>query len=307
MVVTEYQAQSEFGYRIAVVADLHDSNPTAVLRKLSEEKPDFIFLCGDILNRCNVSGKEIGNKLYVRLSNRLMSPIARMIELVCTGLLGQRERRHKKEYGYRFLEKVSEIAPTYYSLGNHDARLTRDDYIACHEAGITILNNRDAEIVLEGRRKSEKDAEKKKVKEPEKGTENSAERKNAEEDRTEFKSRKVQKKIVRVGGLSSIPDKKWLEEFSQKDGYKILLCHHPEYYTGWIKGAELDTFNLVISGHTHGGQWRFFGHGVYAPGQGLFPKYAKGKFGKLVISAGVSSTTPIPRLHNPEEIVIIRL
>ena len=84
------------------------------------------------------------------------------------------------------------------------------------------------------------------------------------------------------------------------------MCHHPEYYEWYpiIKSAD-----LVLSGHAHGGQWRFFGRGVYAPGQGLWPKYTKGVYdGRLVVSAGCSnSTTPVPRLFNPSEVVFVSL
>ena len=59
--------------------------------------------------------------------------------------------------------------------------------------------------------------------------------------------------------------------------------------------------------YAHGGQMRFFGQGLYAPGQGLFPKYTKGRYdgnnGCMIVSAGMSNTYRIPRLFNPPEIV----
>ena len=65
---------------------------------------------------------------------------------------------------------------------------------------------------------------------------------------------------------------------------------------------------LVLSGHAHGGHWRFFGRGVYAPGQGLLPKYTSGVLdNRCVISRGVGDHTRIPRLFNPREVVIITL
>ncbi len=65
---------------------------------------------------------------------------------------------------------------------------------------------------------------------------------------------------------------------------------------------------LIFSGHAHGGQWRipFTNKGVYAPGQGLFPEYCQGVYdGRLVVSAGLSNTTWIPRFFNPREIVVV--
>ena len=70
-----------------------------------------------------------------------------------------------------------------------------------------------------------------------------------------------------------------------------------------IKQQDID---LVVSGHAHGGQWRFFGRGVFAPGQGLFPKYTAGVHDdRLVISRGLKKTVMPPRIFNPLEIVVI--
>lgn len=110
---------------------------------------------------------------------------------------------------------------------------------------------------------------------------------------------------IRVGGLSSQFSERWLKRFSRKDGYKILLCHHPEYYDSVLTGANVD---LVLSGHNHGGQLRLFGKGLISSTAGLFPKYDKGVYdNRLVVSAGCSNTAAVPRIHNPREAVIIRL
>jgi predicted MPP superfamily phosphohydrolase len=64
---------------------------------------------------------------------------------------------------------------------------------------------------------------------------------------------------------------------------------------------------MIVSGHAHGGQWRVFGRGVYAPDQHLFPKYTSGVHeGRLVISRGVANTvSPIPRFFNRREGVVV--
>ena len=99
----------------------------------------------------------------------------------------------------------------------------------------------------------------------------------------------------------------WLSDFAAQPGFKILLSHHPEYYPFIPSGVS-----LVVSGHAHGGQWRFYDPfrriwcGVLAPGQGWFPKWTRGVYdGRLVVSAGLSNTTWIPRINNPTEIVYI--
>lgn len=111
---------------------------------------------------------------------------------------------------------------------------------------------------------------------------------------------------LRIGGLSTIYDLEWLHTFAEKSGPKILLCHHPEYYPRYIKDTDCDTFDLIVSGHAHGGQWKIFGHPFLAPGQGFFPKYAYGVYdNKLVVSSGISNTANVPRFGNPPELVII--
>ncbi|MCU6763066.1 Uncharacterized metallophosphoesterase Cj0846 [uncultured Roseburia sp.] len=111
---------------------------------------------------------------------------------------------------------------------------------------------------------------------------------------------------VLIGGLSTRYDLDWLKRFGQKKGTKILLCHHPEYYKKFIRGTGLDQFDLVLSGHVHGGQWRIGTCGILAPGQGFFPEYCYGMYDKkLIISGGLANTAGVPRFGNPKEIVII--
>jgi len=105
---------------------------------------------------------------------------------------------------------------------------------------------------------------------------------------------------------SNIPNLRFLHEFDKLEGFKILLCHYPHYYERYLKNTGVD---MVLSGHAHGGQWRIFGRGVYAPHQGLFPKYTSGLHdGRHIISRGaVNNTKPIPRFFNPCEILEIRV
>ena len=117
---------------------------------------------------------------------------------------------------------------------------------------------------------------------------------------------------IAFGGLASgllYRDKKpklsWLEEFCRFEGPKVLLCHHPEYFEPYLKELPID---LIVSGHAHGGQWRIFGRGVFAPGQGIFPKYTSGvHHGRFVISRGLKRGGIVPRIFNPREVVIVKL
>lgn len=71
-------------------------------------------------------------------------------------------------------------------------------------------------------------------------------------------------------------------------------------------------FDLVLSGHAHGGQWRipYLLNGLFAPNQGFFPKYAGGYYqlGQLdfIVSRGLArESTRLPRLYNRPELVIV--
>lgn len=96
-----------------------------------------------------------------------------------------------------------------------------------------------------------------------------------------------------------------LEEFEALEGCKVLLCHRPEDYRRHMQGRQLD---LVLAGHAHGGQIRIGKQGLYAPGQGFFPKLTKGVAqGRMIISAGASNPVKMPRWGNPCEVLRIAL
>ncbi len=116
--------------------------------------------------------------------------------------------------------------------------------------------------------------------------------------------------IFQIGGLTSgmtspdlAPRLDLLEKFPNPDKFSILLCHHPEYYPKYLKDKNID---LILSGHAHGGQIRLFGKGLFAPGQGVLPKYDGGAFdNRLVVGRGLANTAFVPRFFNPREIVCV--
>ena len=92
--------------------------------------------------------------------------------------------------------------------------------------------------------------------------------------------------------------------------YTILLAHRPEELELY---ASLG-FDLVLTGHAHGGQWRIPGvlNGLYAPDQGLFPRYAGGRYELdgtvMIVSRGLArESTRVPRFYNRPELVMIEL
>lgn len=100
-------------------------------------------------------------------------------------------------------------------------------------------------------------------------------------------------------------------EGKNNQAFSILLAHRPEY----IDTYKRTGFDLVLSGHAHGGQWRFPAkNGLYAPMQGLFPKYAGGRYeftgrngnAVMIVSRGLSYQQPnVPRIMNNPELVVI--
>ena len=93
--------------------------------------------------------------------------------------------------------------------------------------------------------------------------------------------------------------------------FTVFLCHHPELSVRFAKEYG-KAFDLALSGHAHGGQWRIPGliNGVFAPHQGIFPKYAGGLYDlgenrTLVVGRGLGKSFPIPRIFNPPELVCI--
>lgn len=98
------------------------------------------------------------------------------------------------------------------------------------------------------------------------------------------------------------PDLAFLARFCAIPGCRMLLCHHPEYYDPYLRGRDTGP---VLAGHAHGGQWELWGHGIFAPGQGLLPRYTAGLYdGRLLVSRGLCGTHRyFLRLGNPHEIV----
>ncbi len=98
----------------------------------------------------------------------------------------------------------------------------------------------------------------------------------------------------------------------------ILISHRPEHITDYTRYP----FDIVISGHAHGGQWRlpYLINGLFAPNQGILPKYAGGSYQlpnpsshsqqtQLIVSRGLAreSTRYIPRIFNRPEVVFLTI
>jgi len=191
------------------------------------------------------------------------------------------------------LKAVSEICPFYYISGNHEYYYQHNnEYVyLIKDYGGTILENEVAVVQIKGM-------------------------------------------TIAIGGVSdpiaSIPAEQRKKDGADNEVYlsnlkdvaekaskiesdlKILLAHRPEYIEDYV---SFGVFDLILSGHAHGGQWRFaFINGIYAPTQGLFPKYAGGRYdfndnnkpSVFIVSRGLSYQEPyLPRFFNPVELVEI--
>jgi len=175
--------------------------------------------------------------------------------------------------GLEFLTECRKIAPVYYSIGNHERGMNDENRAILADAGIHLLDNT---WTLYGG--------------------------------------------LTIGGLSSgymsgvpkqrntpPPDVSFVRKFAMQKGFRLLLCHHPEYWPAYIRETDI---NLTVSGHAHGGQWQIplTNQGIYAPGQHLFPKYTSGIYeNRLAVSRGMANTVPVPRFFNPREMLLLEL
>lgn len=182
-----------------------------------------------------------------------------------------------------FVQNICKIAPVYYITGNHESRLP-EEYASLRalmeETGVSVLDGKAA--VLE---------------------KNGGEICLAGVDDPAFFG-------TYLLGENEIQFKEILSSLKTQAGGRVsvLLSHRPEHFDLYFEHG----FDLVFSGHAHGGQIRLpFIGGVFAPGQGLFPKYTSGVYesGKtsMIVSRGLGNSLFPFRVGNRPEIVVCEL
>lgn len=250
--------------RIALLADLHGRPCQAVIDSLTAHRPSLVCLAGDFI--------------YGSWPEDNVSPLVSQINVL------------------PFFRACAAIAPTFFSLGNHEQALDHADLAAIATTGVVVLDNEwrkvevDGKAVVIGGLSSAYATDYRKAVEKIRSAENRYPKKEA---------------IEGLKGITTAdkhtPDTDWLTDFAAAPGFKICLSHHPEYFP--LVPPSVD---LILSGHAHGGQWRLFNHGVWSPGQGFLPRWTKGVYeGRLVVSTGLSNTASVPRLFNSCEVVFI--
>lgn len=267
------------GITMAVLSDFHNGDPEPVLDMIRKDSPEVIMIPGDVI---------LG--YFPDKSERVIDRCKNVIP---------------------FLRGCAETAPAYMSVGNHECLLWYDELDALRETGVTVLDNDWCELRPAGGGQGGEDRILI-------GGLTSALVMSYRRFRDQYNRESGSEPVRypyrrRPRGINSFSTESgWLDDFEREAGYKILMCHHPEYWSmrePMIRDRKID---LVLSGHAHGGQWRIAGRGIYSPGQGLLPEYTggmhKGPYGSLIISRGLSNPyVAIPRWGNPCEAVYVEL
>lgn len=186
--------------------------------------------------------------------------------------------------GVRICKRLTEIAPVYAVTGNHD--LWRSDYTELEkeltDIGVRTLHSERVLLEKNGARIGLC------------GIDDPFSRDNA------------RIKQVIKSSLKKLP---------RYDGYDILLFHRANL----LDLLKNHGFNLILSGHMHGGQFRLpkSGRGIISPKSSwsgnklFFPKYFAGHYNsqktQMIVNRGVGNPMIIPRLFNRPEITVVTL
>lgn len=225
---------------------------------------------------------DLHNKSFGVKQSRLLNTIKKQSPdlIIITGDLVDR-RRFDLESAMHFISGAVNIAPVYYVPGNHEAWSGKYSEVAASltQAGVTVMEDTALEL-------------------------------------------SIADSSIRILGLSD-PDfltsnyldgtntshlEAQLLEWSSYDGFKILLSHRPELFDLYYQ-YDMD---LIFTGHAHGGQFRLpFVGGLFAPDQGLLPKYTSGSYTNnsttMFVSRGLGNSVFPLRLFNRPEIISVTL
>lgn len=228
-----------------------------------------------------------GDKL-IDLTNKVKKEKPDII--VITGDLVDAQRYNVKNT-LEFIDAIKDIAPIYFVYGNHDIGIEGDSHYTrmvedLEDRGVIFLNIKKDTITI-----GEDSINIIGIQDP-----------------------SVVYAIERFAYLESSEEKtramieEVLEEIEDDDDFTLMLAHRPEYFEVYTDY----NIDLVLTGHAHGGQFRIpFVGGLYAPNQGLFPKYTSGVHSsnntEMIISRGLGNSRFPIRIFNTPEIVSITL
>lgn len=225
---------------------------------------------------------DLHNKEFGENQKYILSKIENVMPdiIVITGDLVDR-RRYNLNKAMAFVEGAVDIAPVFYVPGNHEAWSGKYPVIEkeLKNAGVNVLDDdvtelfiKDSSILIFG------------LKDP----------------------CFLSSSYMEGTDISSMAEQ--LEKWSSYSGFKVLLSHRPELFNLYSE----NNMDLIFAGHAHGGQFRIpFVGGLFAPGQGLFPKYSEGSHNNnqstMYVSRGLGNSIVPIRIFNRPEIVVVTL
>lgn len=186
------------------------------------------------------------------------------------------------DHAMQLMKQVKEAYPCAYASGNHE--IMRGDteafYKEVGQLGIPVLHGASCDITVNGQ-------------------------------------------DIRLCGIADVPTHpEQLTACCQAldaEAYSILLLHEPQQLADvTAETAKYPAgFDLVLSGHAHGGQWRIPGvleQGLYAPDQGVFPEFTNGQRESggtvQIVSRGLAKPLRmllIPRIFNQPELTVVEI
>lgn len=197
--------------------------------------------------------------------------------ILITGDLIDR-RNTKIDVAVSFVNEAINIAPIYFVTGNHEVLSGKYQILKAKliDEGVIVLDNES--VILKSGQSTLKLSG---IIDPGK-------------NEGSGKVKKINASLASIEGESA--------------DFSILLAHRPDLLKVY---AKYD-YDLIFSGHAHGGQFRFpFIGGLLAPDQGFFPKYDSGlyRLGKatMIVSRGLGNSLFPFRLFNGPELIVVKL
>lgn len=225
---------------------------------------------------------DLHNKVFGDEQDKLIGKVEDLLPniIVITGDLIDR-RRYNLEKAMLFINSAVKIAPVYYVSGNHEAWSGK--YYEIKErlidAGVIVMEDSKLDITRGN---------------------NSIKLLGLSDP--DFLTSDY------IDGTDTSKVEEKLKEWSEIEGFKILLSHRPELFDLYSE----NNIDMIFSGHAHGGQIRLpFVGGLVAPDQGLFPKYTAGSYtsntSTMYVSRGLGNSLFPVRVFNRPEIISVTL
>ncbi len=191
-------------------------------------------------------------------------------------------RRTDISVAEKLITELKPIAPLYFATGNHESRIESYPELRAmlEKNGVEVLDGRTVDIEKSG----------------------DSITLTGIDDATFFGSGVLdERKIAFAHKLKEIAEKRG-------ENFGILLSHRPELIDIYADCG----FDLVFTGHAHGGQIRLpFVGGILTPNQGFFPEYDAGEFRKdgttEIVSRGLGNSLFPFRIGNRPDVVLCEL